>query len=88
VYLSKEEEWKKESRKKTGGSHKQRYKEGWIEFEDKNVAKQIAFSHNGQAMGGNRRAMYASDLWTLRYLPKFKWDHLNEKFEYDRKVRD
>jgi len=39
TYFSKEEDWKKESRKKSGGSHWQRYKDGWIEFADKQVAK-------------------------------------------------
>ena len=24
----------------------------------------------------------------MRYLPKFKWENLKEKFEYDRKVRE
>lgn len=43
---------------------------------------------NGTPLGGKWRAMYYSDLWTLKYLPKFKWDNLNEKFEYDRKVWD
>ena len=32
--------------------------------------------------------MIRDHLWNLKYLPKFKWDHLNEKFEYDQKVRE
>ena len=31
---------------------------------------------NGQPMGGKRRSAYFYDLWTLKYLPRFKWDHL------------
>ena len=51
------------------------------------MAKQLAFTLNGTPMGGGK-AKYAHDLWSLRYLPKFKWENLNEKFEYDRKVRN
>ena len=31
---------------------------------------------NGQQMGGKRRSAYFYDLWCMKYLPKFKWDHL------------
>lgn len=31
---------------------------------------------NGQQMGGKRRSAYYYDLWCMKYLPKFKWDHL------------
>ena len=31
---------------------------------------------NGQPMGGKRRSAYFYDLWCMKYLPKFKWDHL------------
>ena len=44
---------------------------------------------NGMPFGGRKKeAMIRDHLWNLKYLPKFKWDHLNEKFEYDQKVRD
>lgn len=50
-----------------------------MEFEDKAVAKRVAALLNGQQMGGPRRSAYHYDLWTLKYLPKFKWDHLTEE---------
>lgn len=29
--------------------------------------------------GGKNRSFYAHDLWNLKYLSKFKWNHLTEK---------
>lgn len=44
---------------------------------------------NGNPIGGKKRKnLMRDDLWTMRYLSKFKWDNLNEKFEYDQKVKD
>ena len=34
---------------------------------------------NGHPMGGKKRSAYHYDLWCLKYLPKFKWDHLTEE---------
>jgi ESF2/ABP1 family protein len=67
------------------GSHLQASKRGksfseaWIEFEDKKEAKSLAELFNGKPMGGKRRSKYHDELWTLKYLPKFKWDHLTEE---------
>lgn len=55
------------------------FTEGWIEFEDKRVAKQVAEMLNGKPMGGKRRSAYHYDLWCLKYLSRFKWDHLTEE---------
>ncbi len=62
-----------------GKSSGKNFTEGWIEFEDKRVAKQVAQMLNGQPMGGKRRSAYHYDLWCLKYLSKFKWDHLTEE---------
>ena len=62
-----------------GKSSGKNFTEGWIEFEDKGVAKQVAQMLNGQPMGGKRRSAYHYDLWCLKYLSKFKWDHLTEE---------
>ena len=62
-----------------GKSSGKNFTEGWIEFEDKHVAKQVAQMLNGQPMGGKRRSAYFYDLWCLKYLSKFKWDHLTEE---------
>ncbi len=43
---------------------------------------------NGQPMGGKRRSAYFYDLWNIKYLPKFKWDHLTEEITYQRAVHE
>ena len=40
---------------------------------------QVAAGLNGQQMGGKRRSRHHFDLWSLKYLPKFKWEHLTEE---------
>jgi ESF2/ABP1 family protein len=64
------------------------FTEGWVEFEDKAVAKHVAASLNGQQIGGRRRSAYHYDLWNLKYLPKFKWDHLTEEINYEKAIRE
>lgn len=75
-------------RKKQGGNSGRNFTEGWVEFEDKGDAKRVAASLNGQPMGGRRRSAHYYDLWTIKYLPKFKWDHLTEEINYQRAVKD
>ena len=64
------------------------FTEGWVEFEDKRIAKRTASLLNGQQMGGRHRSAYHYDLWCLKYLPRFKWDHLTEEINYQRAVRE
>lgn len=66
-----------------------RYSEGWVEFADKKEAKLCAVALNGQKIGGKKRHnLFYDDIWTIRYLPKFKWQNLTEKLAYDQKVRE
>jgi ESF2/ABP1 family protein len=53
-----------------------------VEFASKGQAKAIAAALNGQNMGGNRRSAHYYDLWCIKYLPKFKWDHLTEQMRW------
>lgn len=64
------------------------YKEGWIEFENKLMAKLCEYELNGKRIGGKRNVLYREDLWTLKYLKKFKWNHLMEKLSFDKKLRE
>jgi ESF2/ABP1 family protein len=57
-----------------------------VEFKDKHVAKQIASSLNTQPIGG--KGFYAEDLWTLKYLPRFKWQNLTERIALEKASRD
>lgn len=69
----------RKQRKQKGGNTGKNFTEGWVEFEDKAVAKNTAAMLNGNPIGGKRRSAYHYDLWSLKYLPKFKWDHLTEE---------
>ena len=64
------------------------FTEGWVEFRDKKKARATAEMLNGHQIGGKRRSAYYSDLWNLRYLPKFKWDNLTEEIEYQKAIRE
>lgn len=62
--------------------------EGWVEFMDKKVAKRVAATLNGVQVGGKRRAEYYHSLWSIKYLHRFRWTHLNERLAYEKAVRD
>jgi len=87
IYLEPEDPTVRKSRKKQGGTAKIKYREGWIEFADRNIAKAVALSLNGHPVGGNRRNFHYSDLWSLKYLPGFRWEHLTEKEKYEKRTR-
>ncbi|RKP11684.1 hypothetical protein BJ684DRAFT_12604, partial [Piptocephalis cylindrospora] len=74
-------------RKKYGGNKKKSFSEGWVEFADKRVAKRVALALNAQPIGGSKRSFYHEDLWTLKYLPKFKWNHLTERIAFENASR-
>lgn len=75
-------------RKKFGGNTGKNFTEGWVEFRDKKKARAAAEMLNGQQIGGKRRSAYYSDLWNIRYLPKFKWENLTEEIEYQKALRE
>ena len=41
---------------------------------------------NNQQIGGKRRSPWHEEIWNIKYLPKFKWAHLNERLAYERVV--
>ncbi|KAG7671282.1 putative Pre-rRNA-processing protein ESF2 [Nannochloris sp. 'desiccata'] len=88
LYLAPEDPLTRKKRKQRGGNSGKNFTEGWVEFEDKADAKRIAAMLNGQQMGGKRRSAHYFDLWTIKYLPKFKWDHLTEEINYQKAVRE
>lgn len=101
--------------------HKQRerhqshnFKEGWVEFLDKRVARSVAEMLNAQTIGasgvssgsggdslavaraaaggpgqltnprtpsagGKKSDRWHDDVWTMKYLPRFRWDQLSEQ---------
>jgi ESF2/ABP1 family protein len=47
----------------------------------------VAGALNGNNVGGRKGSFHYDDLWTMLYLPKFKWHHLTERIAYDNAVR-
>ena len=88
IYLAEEDSQLRKRRKLNGGNGSKQFTEGWIEFADKKVAKSVAESLNNSTMGGMKSHFYHDDIWNLKYLKKFKWDYLTEKFAYERRVRE
>ena len=64
------------------------FKEGWIEFLKKRIAKEVAFNFNGTPIQGKRRSQLVGQIWCMKYLHRFKWHNLNEDFNYEKHTRD
>ncbi|CEH15214.1 TBP-binding protein, activator of basal transcription (contains rrm motif) [Ceraceosorus bombacis] len=79
------------------------YTEGWVEFEDKRVARGTAELLNAQPIGvamgscfggggggakkgglGHSKRRWRDEVWTMRYLPGFKWNRLSEQLANER----
>lgn len=67
---------------------KRTYKEGWVEFSNKMFAKLCEYQLNGEVIGGKRNIPFRDDMWTIKYLNKFKWHHLIEKMSFNKKLRE
>ena len=64
IYLEAESENMHRQRKKSGGNHKLRFVEGWVEFRDKADAKMCALALNGTMIGGKKRHnLFHDDIW-------------------------
>jgi len=61
----------RKKRKDNGGNGSKQFSEGWIEFADKRVAKQVAQSLNNTVIGGKKSSFYHDDIWNLKYLKGF-----------------
>ncbi|XP_076457235.1 uncharacterized protein LOC143291279 [Babylonia areolata] len=66
--------------------HQRVYKEGWVEFLKKAVAKQVAAMLNNTQVGGRQKNPWKEDIWNIKYLPKFQWAHLNARLAYEKGV--
>ncbi|KAH9077489.1 hypothetical protein EDB83DRAFT_2350299 [Lactarius deliciosus] len=58
-------------------------REGWVEFKDKKIARSVADMLNAQPIGGKKGTRWRDDVWTLKYLPKFKWHMLTEQVAHE-----
>ncbi|RLN05835.1 hypothetical protein BBO99_00002236 [Phytophthora kernoviae] len=88
IYLVPEDKVLHKKRVSAGGNRRTNYTEGWIEFEDKKIAKRVAKMLNTTQIGGRKRDYYHDDMWNFKYLKGFKWDHLTEKIAYENRIRD
>ena len=66
-------------RRKYTSTKKMHFTEGWVEFKDKKVARSVAEMLNAQPIGGKKGTRWRDDVWTMKYLPKFKWSMLTEQ---------
>ncbi|GAA5845024.1 hypothetical protein JCM9279_005408 [Rhodotorula babjevae] len=88
IYLARADAHKEVSARK---KHKQRerhqshnFKEGWVEYLDKRVARSVAEMLNAQTIGGKKSDRWHDDVWTMKYLPRFRWDQLSEQVALER----
>ncbi|ORY06280.1 hypothetical protein K493DRAFT_333167 [Basidiobolus meristosporus CBS 931.73] len=88
IYLAPEDHKVYQRRKKYGGNKKKKFTEGWVEFKNKKFAKIAALTLNGNIIGGKKGSYYYDDIWNIKYLPKFKWNHLTERIAYEKAVRE
>ncbi|QRV87837.1 RNA recognition motif protein [Ceratobasidium sp. AG-Ba] len=79
VYLQQEDPKRAYLRRKHTATKKVHYTEGWVEFESKHVARSVAEMLNAQPIGGKKGTRWRDDIWTMKYLPKFKWNMLTEQ---------
>ncbi|KAJ8322231.1 hypothetical protein KUTeg_000702 [Tegillarca granosa] len=62
------------------------FTEGWVEFQDKRIAKSVALALNNTNVGGKKKSRWHDELWNIKYLSRFKWGHLNERLAYEKAV--
>ncbi|KAF5361578.1 hypothetical protein D9757_011542 [Collybiopsis confluens] len=83
VYLQQEDPKRAYLRRKYTSTKKPHFTEGWVEFKDKKIARSVAEMLNAQPIGGKKGTRWRDDMWTLKYLPKFKWNMLTEQVAHE-----
>ncbi|XP_067894103.1 activator of basal transcription 1 [Heterodontus francisci] len=73
-------------RKRRAASRGKNFTEGWVEFQDKAVAKRVARSLHNTPIGTRKRSRFHDDLWNVKYLHRFKWIHLSERLAYEKLI--
>lgn len=70
-------------------NNRKKYVEGWVEFKKKRVAKEVAAKLNGTTLQhGRKRSRINGQIWSIKYLHKFKWAHLTEQLVHDAAVKE
>eukprot|EP00668_Euglena_longa_P011622 GGOE01014031.1.p1 GENE.GGOE01014031.1~~GGOE01014031.1.p1 ORF type:complete len:263 (-),score=67.05 GGOE01014031.1:249-968(-) len=71
----------------TGKVVPDRYREGWVEFADKSVARRVAEGLNGSPVQADRKMGFHGSLWAMKYLKGIGWHQLSEDVELDKHLR-
>ncbi|KXT07969.1 hypothetical protein AC579_8600 [Pseudocercospora musae] len=87
IFLTPEDHTQHQNRVKRGGNKKKSYTDGWVEFNSKTEAKVAAEALNGNIIGGKKGGYYHDDLWNIKYLKGFKWEHLTEQIQNENAER-
>lgn len=64
------------------------YREGWIEYKKKRIAKQVASLLNGTEISCRKRAAFTGSVWAMKYLHRVKWQHLSEQVNLEKVTKD
>ena len=64
------------------------FKEGWVEFKKKVIAKAVAAKLNGQEIDCKRSSPLSGCIWNMKYIHRLKWHHLTEQTNYTKMARD
>ncbi|KAF8583948.1 hypothetical protein K439DRAFT_1347203 [Ramaria rubella] len=83
VYLQQEDPKRAYLRRKHTSTKKAHFTEGWVEFKDKKIARSVAALLNAQPIGGKKGTRWRDDVWTMKYLPRFKWNMLTEQVAHE-----
>ncbi|KAF8556272.1 hypothetical protein OG21DRAFT_1409329 [Imleria badia] len=86
VYLQQEDAKTAYLRRKHTTTKKPHFVEGWVEFNDKRIARSVAGMLNAQPIGGKKGTRWRDDVWTMKYLPRFKWNMLTEQIAHEAAV--
>ncbi|XP_063706324.1 activator of basal transcription 1-like, partial [Culicoides brevitarsis] len=76
-------------RKKKANSTKNlaiHFTEGWVEFLSKRRAKFAAENLNNKPISTKKNSRFCDILWSMKYLPRFKWVHLSERLTYEKQM--
>lgn len=79
IFLTPEDPVQHQRRVRAGGNKKKSFTDGWVEFVSKKDAKIVAEMLNSNIIGGKKGNFYHDDVWNIKYLKGFKWQHLTEQ---------
>lgn len=73
----------KKAKRKTA----KKFVEGWVEFERKYIAKQVARLLTNTRVSDKKKSKQYDHIWNIKYLKNFKWAHLHERLAFEKAAR-